>query len=217
MNKVFFLLFILAPALVWGVKPCKDYSCDYLVVRGILDRNGLKEISVKSVTQTDMSGRINWLKLIGTSLPKKLTVLPASIGRLTALKGLYLRNNEITFLPPEIGNLVNITWLDLGINKLTGLPWQIGKITKLEWLYLPHNQLTSLPRAIGVLKKLKLLNLRNNHLTSLPKEIRRLKKLNALNLESNYLCSVPEDIAYWIEEDARHPWWNETQDCRKRN
>ena len=38
----------------------------------------------------------------------KLTSLPESIGNLTNLKYLYLKNNELTSLPESIGNLSNL-------------------------------------------------------------------------------------------------------------
>ena len=43
----------------------------------------------------------------------RLTSLPAEIGRLTSLTGLYLGGNKLTSLPAEIGRLTSLTMLDL--------------------------------------------------------------------------------------------------------
>ena len=74
--------------------------------------------------------------------------VPAEIGRLGALKGLYLRGNQLTSLPAEIGQLTALEWLNLRGNKLTSVPAEIGQLTSLEVLNLRVSQLTSVPAAI---------------------------------------------------------------------
>ncbi|MFX0139847.1 MAG: leucine-rich repeat domain-containing protein, partial [Candidatus Hodarchaeota archaeon] len=66
------------------------------------------------------------LKLNGNSS----LALPESIGNLSSLKELDLRDNKLTTLPESIGNLSSLKELDLRDNKLTTLPESIGN---LEW------------------------------------------------------------------------------------
>ncbi len=73
-----------------------------------------------------------------------LSSLPAEIGNLTNLKGLYLYDNQLSSLPAEIGNLTNLQWLSLGRNQLSSLPAEIGNLTNLKQLYLSYNQLGNL-------------------------------------------------------------------------
>ena len=91
------------------------------------------------------NGRVVELELRGVGLTG---AVPAEIGRLGALKGLYLRGNQLTSLPAEIGQLTALEWLNLRGNKLTSVPAEIGQLTSLEVLNLRVNQLTSVPAAI---------------------------------------------------------------------
>jgi leucine-rich repeat protein SHOC2 len=120
--------------------------------------------------------------------------VPAEIGRLGALKGLYLRGNKLTSLPAEIGQLTALEWLNLRYNQLTSLPAEIGQLTSLTKLFLYNNKLTSLPAEIRQLTSLRELSLGSNQLTSLPAEIGQLTSLTGLYLDGNQLTSVPAAI-----------------------
>ena len=120
--------------------------------------------------------------------------VPAEIGRLGALKGLYLRGNKLTSLPAEIGQLTALEWLNLRYNQLTSLPAEIGQLTSLTKLFLYNNKLTSLPAEIRQLTSLRELSLGSNQLTSLPAEIGQLTSLTGLYLDGNQLTSVPASI-----------------------
>src|SRR5215471_8836123 len=71
----------------------------------------------------------------------KLTVLPDSVGNLTALTRLDLSDNQLTALPESVGNLTALTTLDLSDNQLTALPESVGNLTALTTLDLSGNQL----------------------------------------------------------------------------
>jgi leucine-rich repeat protein SHOC2 len=58
----------------------------------------------RGVTMVD--GRVVWLDLSGVSLSQ---VVPACIGRLTALQALNLNSNQLTNLPAEMGQLTSLT------------------------------------------------------------------------------------------------------------
>ena len=133
------------------------------------------------ITRLDLSG-------------KKLTSLPAEIGRLTNLTSLNLSGNQLTSLPPELTRLTNLTELYLTTNLLTSLPLEITRLTNLTRLDLNANGLTSLPAEITRLTNLNTLNLIGNELTSLPLEITRLTNLSSLDLRVNQLTSLPAEI-----------------------
>ena len=85
----------------------------------------------RGVTMVD--GRVVSLDLSGKSLSQ---VVPACIGRLTALKALALSGNQLTSVPAEIGQLASLEWLNLSYNQLTSVPAEIGQLTSLKSLYL---------------------------------------------------------------------------------
>ena len=97
---------------------------------------------------TMLDGRVVRLQLSGVSLSQ---VVPACIGRLTALQALNLANNRLTSVPAEIGQLTSLTGLGLNGNRLTSLPAEIGQLTLLEHLGLAEHRLRTLPAAIGEL------------------------------------------------------------------
>ena len=95
-----------------------------------------------------LDGRVVRLDLSGVSLSQ---VVPACIGRLTALQALDLSDNQLSSLPAEIGQLTSLEGLYLGGNRLTSLPADIGQLTSLTVLYLEEHRLRTLPAAIGEL------------------------------------------------------------------
>ena len=137
------------------------------------------------------NGRVVQLGLFDLGLTG---AVPAEVGRLSALRALYLNNNQLTSVPSEIGQLTSLVELDLGDNYLTSLPAEIGQLTSLTRLDLGRNQLTSLPAEIGQLTALRELHLGNNQLTTLPAEIGQLTSLGELNLCENQLTSLPAAI-----------------------
>jgi Leucine-rich repeat (LRR) protein len=125
--------------------------------------------------------------------------IPADIGNLSKLQGLYMHNNQLTgSIPPEIENLSNLLSLELGSNQLTGdIPHEIGNLSKIQRIYIYINQLTgSIPPEIFTLTNLQVLYLANNQLTgSIPAEIGNLVNLQSLSLGNNQLSgSIPPEI-----------------------
>ena len=135
-------------------------------------------------------------RVVELSLPNMRLggAVPAEIGRLTSLRVLDLRGNQLTSLPSEIGQLTSLTYLSLGYNQLTSLPAEIGQLASLTWLDLEKNQLTSVPVETWQLTSLKDLVLACNQLTSLPVEIWQLASLERLYLTPDQLTRVPAAI-----------------------
>nr|XP_028568870.1 extracellular matrix protein 2-like [Podarcis muralis] len=107
----------------------------------------------------------------------------------TALRTLYLAENEITHVPAGIFlGLPNLEWLDLSKNKLdsAGLhPEAFKNLTKLKRLNLDGNRLTAVPALPSSLQELKM---NDNNLEGLQRHnFRGLFKLLTLELEANEL------------------------------
>ena len=82
-----------------------EYGDDIKVVRTILDKCGLKDVSVTDVAKIE-EGRVVSLNLNNKDVSKDgFSTLPPEIGQLTALRLLSCKDNTITSLPPEIGIL----------------------------------------------------------------------------------------------------------------
>ena len=154
---------------------------------------GEKSLKSLSPAPADL-GRLN--ALWGLNLrDNELKELPQEIAQLTSLTNLFLDRNKLKSLPAVIGQLTSLTDLRIVDNKLADLPGKIiGRLTSLDWLWLHDNKLTSLPAEIGRLTSLTELTLHGNKLTSLPAEIGRLTSLTGLFLQGNKLTSVPAEI-----------------------
>ena len=122
--------------------------------------------------------------------------IPASLGKLTNLTRLYLYENELTGkIPTELGDLTKLTELSLRDNNLSGaIPAALGNLTNLTTLTLYANNLTeSIPAALGNLTRLTVLALSRNQLSgSIPVALGDLTELTTLNLHENELTgSIP--------------------------
>jgi len=166
--------------------------------RGVTMENGrvvkleLTEVGLTGAVPAEV-GRLGALRVLWLSF-NKLTSVPAEIGQLTSLRKLILSENQLTSLPAWIGQLTSLTEWSLRGNQLTSVPAWIGQLTSLTRLDLGGNQLTSVPAEIGQLAALKRLWLSGNKLTSVPAEIGQLTSLVELRLDDNRLTSVPAEI-----------------------
>ncbi len=171
--------------------PVFTYTDDSLVVRAILDKNGLEAVAVDSVAVIDtIENRIGELILSN----RNISVIPPQISNLNYLKKLNLEFNNLKIIPDELGGLKNLNFLYLAVNNLSELNTIIGKLD-LHHLSLGNNQLTSLPSEIGNCSNLMQLQLSNNKLISLPPEISNLGMLENLWCESNQLKTLPDAIS----------------------
>ena len=124
----------------------------------------------------------------------KLDYFPSEILKLTSLKHLDLRRNNIQLLLNNIGFLSDLEYLNLRLNKLKTLPASIGLLSNLKYLNLSSNNLMEIPETIGDLGMLRELNLSNNKLKSVPASLGDLQSLEKLNIKANFWISLPESI-----------------------
>ncbi|XVF22722.1 hypothetical protein REPUB_Repub12eG0195300 [Reevesia pubescens] len=142
-------------------------------------------------------GHVTNISLQGKGLSGQI---PAALGGLKSLTGLYLHFNALNGeIPKEIASLSQLSDLYLNVNNLSGeIPPQFGNMTNLQVLQLCYNKLTgSIPTQLGYLKKLTVLALQYNRLTgAIPASLGDLEMLTRLDLSFNNLFgSVPVKLA----------------------
>jgi hypothetical protein len=156
---------------------------DTVVVRAILDSNGLDTVKVADVTTINDNQRIVSLNLIGQGI----TTLPGSV------------------------SLLRLRRLWLGNNKLTALPDKIGRMTTLYEVGCKQNSLASLPATLGSLIHLTVLDVSRNKLSALPVELTNLTQLLILSVDYNNLLVVDDPILTWLNAYANNTAWASTQ------
>ncbi len=133
----------------------------------------------------------------------KFKTPPESLGKMTALKRLLIRDCKGKILPKPLGNLKELEVLILRSNNdkrifynkkgevPTEIPETIGKLKSLVVLDLGYNNIDTIPDSLGDLSSLKYLDLSGNYLSTLTKSIGNLKELKQLQLYGNQLTSLP--------------------------
>ena len=146
--------------------------------------------------ELDEQGRVSRIDL---GLNNLVGSLPAELGSLTSLRGLFLSLNELAGpIPSELGALTSLERLSLHYNYLSGpIPAELGALTSLKRLFLQYNQLTGpIPPALGTLTNLEWLQAEENQLTGpIPRELDRLARLKVLTLSGNGLTGpIPPEL-----------------------
>lgn len=184
-----------------------EFWRDTVVVRAILDSNGLHSTPVQQVAKKHRD-RISDLILNR----RGITVLPGIIGKLR-LRTLQLGENEIDSLPPELGRMRSLHHLNIEGNKLSKLPESFFNLRGLDFLNLDGNQLASIPDKISQLKRLRFLAMDNNQLAAMPKSIVTLRELDHISIDFNNLCSLSQEQEEWIDKFSKNTEWKATQNC----
>ena len=156
---------------------------------------------------TDSEGRVARLILQDNQLTG---AIPAELGDLASLQGLFLDRNRLTgAIPAELGRLASLQWLLLNDNELTGaIPAELGALASLRGLFLDGNRLTGgLPAELGALATLSLLVLNGNSelAGALPLALSSLSALELFRYDGTGLC-VPADTSFraWLSSIANH-------------
>jgi hypothetical protein len=168
---------------------CTDFPCDSLMVRQILDTNGLIDVAVDSVAVT-IDGRIRGLYLEG----RDSLVLTPAIGQLTALEKLSFRRSKLTSLPENIGNLISLVRLDLFNTGIATLPASLSQCTSLRHIGLGACGISEIPSAVYAVRGLKELALSVNGIETLEPRFFTLTRLTQIQLFHNNLTALPPDI-----------------------
>ncbi|KAJ0551207.1 putative protein kinase RLK-Pelle-LRR-XII-1 family [Helianthus annuus] len=145
----------------------------------------------------NLSDHLWHLNLEGNNLHGNL---PASIGNLVGLAGLYLGRHQFTgSIPSTIGKLKKLQEIILNENQLSGqLPDTFGNLSSLIDIYLSSNKIEGvIPSSIGNCRHLIELHLDDNKFTGkIPQRILQLSSLSIiLNLSQNSLFgSLPTEV-----------------------
>ncbi len=168
----------------------QTWEDDSLIVRQILDTNGLDTVLVDNIAKKK-NGRINTLYFY--NMPA-FHILPVTIGELNTLTDLKICKTGIVTVPHEIGNFKLLRILHLYENKLISLPPEIGSLDSLRGMSINNNELTAIPPEIGNCKKLYTLRFGENKITRIPDEICDMVSLKSISAQSNLINYVPEEI-----------------------
>jgi hypothetical protein len=144
-----------------------DFYRDTMIVRALLDSNGLDTIPASAVIAL-RDGRVVDLNLTGLGISRitpavmylrlrhlrlgenAIDSIPPEVGRIPSLTDLTLKRNVIVFLPGSIGDLSCLKHLDLSRNKLNSLPLNIIKLVNLEFLSVDYNHLTKVDTPVKI-------------------------------------------------------------------
>jgi len=209
---------------------------DRALVRTILTKIGRKDATVEDVAEFSQDGRVIVLNLNRRGISgEPISEIPPEVFRLSALRGLLLRDNKLTSLPRDIGdliqlvelnlannndlgelpssigNLANLKKLDLRFCGLSTLPYEITGLKSLEMLQLWGNKFTGIPEYISELTALTDLHLNNNQLLWLPTSITKMENLKYIDTQRNQLCNLPPEIESWLSRVERS--WKSNQWC----
>ncbi|XP_061372393.1 putative receptor-like protein kinase At3g47110 [Gastrolobium bilobum] len=148
------------------------------------------------ITCNISNGRVMYLILADKTLTG---TVPPSIGNLTFLTRLNLRNNSFHGeFPQEVGHLLYLQHLNISYNYFGGsIPSNLSHCTELSILSAGHNNFTgTIPSWIGNSSSLSLVNLAVNNLHgTIPNEVGKLSSLTLLALNGNYLSgTIPPSI-----------------------
>uniref|UniRef100_A0A7S3ZGM3 Disease resistance R13L4/SHOC-2-like LRR domain-containing protein n=1 Tax=Lotharella globosa TaxID=91324 RepID=A0A7S3ZGM3_9EUKA len=114
---------------------------------------GLRVLRLESNMLESLPDEFGELRLRTLDLSEnKFTRLPASVTKMSSLKGLYVERNELKALPNEISKLINLEVLKMRMNKVKALPEGITSLASLRVLDLSDNKISNVPKSIRKLK-----------------------------------------------------------------
>ena len=140
------------------------------------------------------SSRVTRIDLRNNNLSGQI---PASLNRLTSLRALVLRDNELTGPIPDLSALTDLRSLTLVGNKLNGpLPASLPSLISLTQFYLDNNELTGPIPDLSALTSLTQIGLSGNKLSGpVPASLNNLTGLTHLYLGQNELTGGIPDLS----------------------
>jgi hypothetical protein len=96
---------------------------------------GFKSNAISAVDADVFPPALRWLILTNN----RISALPGSIGRLSALEKLMLAGNVLSFLPNELALCQNLRLLRISANAFEQFPEVVLKLPRLAWLALAGN------------------------------------------------------------------------------
>lgn len=184
---------------------------DTLIVRAILDSNGLKAVRASMVAF--LKGRLDFGYLQLDSF-----YFPAIASELQSVREISFVSNRLKQIPAGISIFKEATLLDFTDNRIHSLSDELFAMGQVKSLLLGYNLLTSLPSEIGRLKALTVLRLDQNSLFTVPPEMKSLATAlqrcsqPTLYIAGNYLCSLTPDMTGFMDFYAEEGW-RESQFC----
>eukprot|EP00944_MAST-04C_sp_MAST-4C-sp1_P007229 g7229.t1 len=122
-----------------------------------------------------------------------MTVLPAEIQFMTAMRDMAIKHGPLKELP-ELGNFMPfLATLNVDFNKLTRLPASMSKMHRLVQVYASFNRLSSLPEALRTHASITYLDLSTNNITKLPQTI-DIQKIKVISFANNSIEELPTSL-----------------------
>lgn len=163
-------------------------NADSLIVRSILDTNGMHDIPVDSVAGFS-GGRVVRFHFNGCTYPaNRFRIMPDKFGSLDSLQTLRLDCHDVAVLPPSMWKLKALDTLLSQYGAVTSLPSDICSLPRLSFLWMPNNSLSALPGCLMDMPSLK-----------------------ATSFVFNKLCALDPSLGSWL--DAISPDWRRGQNC----
>ena len=152
--------------------------------KGVMTLKNLKRLVVKGKKMHLPESMCRLAKLKKLSLYfNKIAKLSDNFGDLGALELLDLSQNELQTLPKSIGKLSNLHTLIVRDNKdFTAFPQEFWQCRNLQYLDAYHTNLSIIPSEIGAMRALKSLNFSLCSITELPQSLCELQQLEYLNI-----------------------------------
>lgn len=139
----------------------------------------------------------------------RIKAIPATIGRLTALRALHLRGHALAAVPESLCDLVELRSLDLFGSPFRTLPARFGALVNLVDLDLSYcRNLEALPDGIGEIVALRTLLARDTAITRLPASFAKLR-LTTVELPADLadgLTLAPPETTYVDELTVDRPY-----------
>ena len=102
-------------------------------------------------------------------------------------------------VPAALGELDSLRGLFISLTGVTGLPPEIGKLKRLDSVKIATSRIgPTLPDQIGDLPDLHFLQVNDNRLTSLPVSLMKLRHLQSVSFQGNAICQVDDSLEQWI-------------------